>query len=262
MYIPAVRSIPLLEKKGEFQAEAGVSTNSVYANTSYAITDNIAISLNGNLSYRNFTNYYDIFTHKDDCGGGSLGSFLTVPDPHGTFAHRYGEISVGKIDMLSASRAITRGQKLEIFGGAGIGRATEPGFDYPQCNYYSLFGQGNFGKKRQNFETGVSMRLAYSLFDYIGERSIGNGEYSLWQTYLNVIHVEPMFVLRLGRGNLKAVLRGGINLAFTLNPNEEHAGRYGFNYYKGEVDWTIFHFSVGASYRLGGKQTKNKYFKP
>jgi len=68
MYIPAIRSIPLLEKQGEFQMEAGVSTNSVYANISGAITDNIAVSLNGNLSYRNFTDYYDLFTHKDDEG--------------------------------------------------------------------------------------------------------------------------------------------------------------------------------------------------
>jgi len=64
MYIPAVRSIPLLEKKGEFQAEGGVSTNSVYANVSAAITNDIAVSVNGNMSWRNFSNRYDLFTDK------------------------------------------------------------------------------------------------------------------------------------------------------------------------------------------------------
>ena len=93
MYIPAVRSIPLLENKDEFQGEAGISTNSVYINGSYAFSDDIAVSINGSLSFRNFTNHYDLFTHKDDQGphGGFWG---TPPDTRGKFAHRYGDVSI------------------------------------------------------------------------------------------------------------------------------------------------------------------------
>jgi len=240
MYIPAVRSIPLLDKKGEFQAEVGASTNSVYANTSYAITDDIAVSLNGNLSYRNFTNFYDIFTpHIVDSDWFDSGEF----------AHRYGEISVGKINILSSPKIM----KLEVFGGAGMGRATDYDNWY-KSDYYSLFGQVNFGIKLRNIEDGLSMRLAYSGFDYTDRHYLGNNEYSTSQVNFNILHVEPMGCVRIGRGDLKVVLRGGINFAFTLNPKKEFAGHYGFDYVDGKVDCTIFHFSIGASYRLGGKK--------
>jgi len=52
MYIPAIRSIPLLEQQGEFQMEAGASTNSVYANVSGAMTNDIAVSVHVLREYK------------------------------------------------------------------------------------------------------------------------------------------------------------------------------------------------------------------
>ncbi|MCL2042397.1 MAG: hypothetical protein FWG84_10245 [Bacteroidales bacterium] len=253
MYIPAVRSIPFLEEKGEFQGEAGVSTNSVYVNGSYAFTKDVAISVNGNLSYRNFTNRYDVFTHKDaspPSGGGYLGP---GPDTRGKFAHRYGEISFGRINMLTAFL-----WKLEMFGGAGMGRAT----DIDQFNndnryksdYYSFFGQGNFGIKHRVVEAGVSLRFAYSKFDYTANLyAHGLYEESLYHTKFDVFHAEPMVFGRFGKGNLKAVLRIGVNLAWTINPNEEDTKLRGLNS-SGELKHTVIHYSVGASYRIKGKK--------
>ena len=138
MYIPAVRSIPFLEKKGEFQGEAGISTNSVYVNSSYAFSNDIAASINGNLSYRNITNYYDVFTHKDEPGS-SGGDLFEPIDTRGKFSHRYGEVSAGKINMVSPSRPL----RLELFGGMGMGVATDDKYRHYKADYYSLFGQGN-----------------------------------------------------------------------------------------------------------------------
>ena len=245
IYIPANRSIPLLEKKGEFQGEAGVSTNSVYVNGSYAFTDDIAVSINGNLSYRNFTDYYDVLTHKDDL---STSSFL-LPDYRGQFAHRYGEVSLGKMNMLPP----TFPMKMEVFSGMGMGRATDTddsnNDNYYKSDYYSFFGQVNFGLKKRIVEAGGSMRLAYSMFNYA--IYIENKEL-LGQSKFHVFHAEPVIFARVGGKNLKAVFRVGLNFAFTINPIEEYAGLRGINDH-GRLEYTIFHFSVGMSYRITGK---------
>ena len=244
IYIPANRSIPLLEKKGEFQGEAGVSTNSVYVNGSYAFTDDIAVSINGNLSYGNFTNRYDLFTHKD--AKEPTGFF--EPDLRGMFAHRYGEVSVGKINILPEFP-----MKLEIFGGAGMGRATDivsnsrynHNGNY-KTDYYSFFGQGNLGLKKQKVEVGASVRIAYSMFDYTYNLNNINNEY-FFQTRFSNVSLEPMLFARVGGENLKAVLKIGLNLMPKMSHNEEslwdYRGLSGLGY-------TIFHFSIGLRYRL------------
>jgi len=246
MYIPATRSIPLFEKKGEFQAEAGISTNSIYANSSYAFTDNFAASINGNLSYGNFSNRYDLFTHKKD----EPPSDLWWPDTRGDFSHRYAEVSVGKINMLP-----TFPMRLEVFGGIGMGRATD--IDHfnndnrYKTDYYAFFGQGNFGFKKQLFEAGISIRLAYSYFNYTA--NIYSRD--LYQREFGVIHAEPMLFARVGTERLKFVYRLGVNLALTMDPTEEYTG---YNEYRGlhdqgKLSHTIFHISIGMSYRIGGK---------
>lgn len=252
MYIPANRSIPLLEKKGEFQGETGISTNSLYFNSSYAFSNDIAASLNGNLSYRNFSNKYDLFTHKDDSPPGSGGFFGPPPDRRGKFEHRYWEASMGKMNMLPRFPV-----KLEMFGGIGTGKATD--IDYfdndnrYKSNYTSLFVQGNYGMKKRNIEAGGSMRLAYSGFNYSVDRyTFDVEEYILFQDKFNVLHVEPLLFVRVGKGNLKFVYRVGLNLALTLDPLEKYAGYRGLNN-SGKLDNTVFHISIGLSYRIQGK---------
>jgi len=248
LYIPATRSIPLLEKKGEFQAEAGVSTNSIYANGSYAFTDKVAASINGSLSYGNFSDRYDLFTYKSD----EPTSDLLWTNVSGEFSHRYGEVSVGRINM-----APTFPMKLEIFGGMGMGRATDTDYffdeDQYKTDYYSFFGQGNVGFKKQFFEAGGSIRLGYSYFNYTANRYDYKSEgHVLYQKKFGVIHAEPMLFARVGADKLKAVFRAGINFALKFNPTEELAGFRGFND-SGKLDYTMFHLSVGLSYRIGGK---------
>ena len=245
MYIPAVRSIPLLEKKGDFQGEAGVSTNSVYMNGSYAFTNDIAASINGNLSFRNFTNYYDVFTHKEEPaphGGG----FFSPVDTRGKFEHRYGEVSVGKINMLSPSKSL----KLEIFGGVGMGRATDADSYLYQSDYYSFFGQGNFGFKKPVIEAGVSMRLAYSVFNYTVNQYDNNNV--LFQNTFNAFHLEPMLFARMGRGNVNFVFRLGLNLALNNVVMDEFKNYRGFDAPVGMNGWehTFFHVSIGVSFRF------------
>ena len=248
MYIPASRSIPLLEKQGEFQMETGVSTNSVYANVSAAMTNDIAVSINGNLSCRNFTDYYDVFTRKDAKGP----TGFLAPDLRGMFAHRYGEISAGKINILPKLP-----MTLEIFSGAGMGRATDVFAERVsnfKTDYYSFFGQGNFGMKWQKVETGASVRFAYSMFNYTYNHYGTNREDDFFQTIFSTVSFEPMGVVRVGKKNLKAVFRIGFNFMLPINLNKETARYYrGFTDY-GNLDYTVFHFSAGLSYRIGGNK--------
>ena len=264
MYIPTIRTIPLLEKQGEIQMEAGVSTNSIYANISGAITDDFAVSLNGNLSYRNFTHYYDVFTHKDDKGPKD-NLFFTMPDLRGMFAHRYMEVSVGKINIRP-----TFPMKLEIFGGTGMGRATDfveyssNRCDNYEVDYYSIFGQGNLGLKKRIIEAGASLRLVYTMFNYLSEYEYSSGEQSLFQYKFGAMSFEPMGFARIGRGNLKAVLRIGFNFMFRMNLNQElelNRDDTGYYHYRGltksgNLNYTMFHYSVGLSYRIGGNKNK------
>ena len=247
MYIPATRSIPLLEKKGEFQAEAGISTNSIYANGSYAFSDKIAASINGNLSYRNFSNRYDLFTHKD--APPPLKGSWNV-DARGNFAHRYGEVSVGRINMRPTSP-----MKLEVFGGMGMGRATDVDHfrddNRYKVDYYSFFGQGNLGLKKRMVEAGASVRLGYSYFNY--EENLYKNEYILHRKTINALHVEPMLFARIGTERWKFVYRVGVNLALTINPTENSIQYDGLGLGLDGSRYTVFHMSIGVSYRLGGK---------
>ena len=234
MYVPSVRSIPLLEEKGEFQGEAGTSLNSIYANTAYAFTDHIAAAVSGNMSYKNFSNRYTLFTPQGQ-------------ESAGEYAHRYAEASVGAINMLHSE---TPGKPiLEIFGGMGMGRATAyrsiygyrgslySDIDYKN-DYYSFFAQGNFGLKHRIVEVGGSMRLAYSQFSCVAG--------DMFQTNFNVFFVEPMGFVRVGVKNLKFVHRVGFCLPMS---------NWGF---EGEFECTPYHMSIGISYRIAGKTDKSK----
>jgi uncharacterized membrane protein YhdT len=248
MYIPAVRSIPLLEKKGEFQGEAGASTNSLYINGCYAFTDNIAVAINGNLSYRNFSNSYDLFTHKNTKYSG--GGYFNMPDLSGKFAHRYGEVSMGRINIFPIFP-----MKLEIFGGMGMGRATDIDFFQYKSDYYSFFGQGNFGVKKRMVEAGGSLRLVCSVFNYVAKN---NDKKVVFEDWFGAIHLEPMIFARLGWKNFKFVFRVGLNIAIPIDLDKESSKYRGFDPLIGKWEDTPYHFSVGISYRISGKKLQNK----
>jgi len=250
MYIPAVRSIPLLEKKGEFQAEGGISTNSVYANVSAAITNDIAVSANGNLSYRNFSDRYDLFTHKD----AEEPTGLLEPDLRGKFSHRYIEAGIGKINIHPSFP-----MKLELFGGAGMGIATDvvsnSRYDHDgnyKTNYYSIFAQGNLGLKKRIVEAGASVRLTYSIFNYTANLYNNDEDDDFFKKRLSNVGIEPMLFGRVGGNNLKAVLRIGINLMPPISYGDEKISRY---HGLSGLGYTMFHYSLGVSYRIGGNKS-------
>jgi hypothetical protein len=250
-----VRSIPLFDKEGEFQGELGASTNSLYIDASYAFTDKIAASINGNVSYGIFSNRYDLFTSKKSEPPAG-GYYISWPDYRGNFSHYYGELSLGGINLVPNFP-----MKLEAFGGMGFGRAEDVDLydkkNHYKSDYYHFFGQANFGLKHRIVEAGVSLRLGFSHFIYNANYNKGFGVYTSLKHNIEVLHLEPMLFVRVGGKSLKAVFRAGVNLAVSLNPNNDFAGFRGFQESKGKLDYTIFHFSVGISYRFEKKKNSN-----
>jgi len=231
MYIPSSKPTPLFEKEGEVQIEIGTSINSPSVIAGYAFSEKYALIASGSLSYRNFMDVYERPYVEFDI-------FPFFPD--GAFAHRAIELGIGRYNMRPLSR-----QKLEMFAGAVYGNATE-GKDCKN-NYYQCFVQTNIGKRKKHFELGGSFRVAFSIFDFqspLTDYPDGfRHDYILYKTF-GVAHVEPLFFMKFGGEHLKGYFRAGGNVAFPF--------LFSSNYEK-IWNYTIFHLSIGLSYRFGNK---------
>lgn len=145
MYIPPTPSLPLLEDKGEGKTDMSISTNSLRLSTSYAITQKYALIVNGNLSYKNFCNSYDLFTPAD-YKIKSTGPYVLFERKYGEFTQQYVELGIGRYN-IAKSKLI-----FEVFGGLrAYSTDNWSGYDY-FVNYYSGFVQANIGRKHKGLE--------------------------------------------------------------------------------------------------------------
>jgi hypothetical protein len=227
VYIPSPKNIPLFENKGEAQIETGVSTNSLYMTGSYAFSEKYAIIANGSISYTAIAGQY-ILPH------GEWTFYWKGDVPHYSF-----EAGIGRYNLLPSSE-----RKLELFAGAGYGMSAHNFTKYPNQNYKQGFIQLNTGKRYNYVEVGWSLRSQFSRFDNQHFVWYDNHEYGLEHEKYNAIHLEPMFVIRVGGQRVKWFYRCGINLAFPLSSNSI------MKTCKIEGGYTLLHFSTGISYRL------------
>lgn len=250
MYIHSTTNIPLLEKKGEKQVELTASTNSLHLTGNYAFSNNYSVMINGGISYKNFTRHYDIFTDSeshDVSPGGVMSMDLTYD---GEFAHKYGEIGIGKYNLLQKKL------KLEVFGGIGYGIAKDNDMGASvtdilnyEADYYLGFFQVNIGRTFKKIEFGGAVRLATTFFDYTYQ------DYNTAITQnigFNMFHIEPMAFLRVGGENLKLVYR------WAFSYSEPYESLNGLNVEKGITDGNVqtsgMLISVGINYTFGIKE--------
>jgi hypothetical protein len=254
MYIPYTTNIPLLKDKGEAQVELTASTNSLHLSGDYAFSKRYALMINGGLSYKNFTNRYDIFTNNTPHESSSEVMSVDLSD-WGEFAHKYGEIGLGRYNIL------LRKMKLEVFGGVGYGIATDNAsssigsLNY-DANYYLGFAQINFGKTRNKFDFGWALRLASTFYDYTyqidpssdyPEHNNGLPQ----NTTFSMIHVEPLAFLRFGSEKIKFVGQLGIALSKPIHSLGDLDVNRGI--YNGYVKTTNFHITIGVNFKFGQK---------
>ena len=225
-YISSSKNVPLFEKKGEAQIEAGVSTNSIFLTGNYAFSEKYALIANGSMSY------YYIFGPPNRSCGGELSFFCLDAVPHRSL-----EAGIGRYNLLPSSK-----RRLEVFAGTGYG-AAHSFWNYQKANYFQGFIQVNTGKRYKQVELGWSLRTAYSGF-YSQNRRYrcfsGTCGYFIEHDNFQVFHLEPLFVFRTGGQRLKVSLRSGFNLAFLLSSPTSGL----------DTNYTILHFSTGLSYRF------------
>jgi len=238
-YIPSPKNLPLFEEKGEMQIEAGISTNSIFAAGSYALTDKYALIANGCLSLANFSKIYDFGSDWWPSP-----EFNIFPFPDGEFAHRSVEAGFGRFNRQPSSI-----WKREIFTGIGYG-AAEEGKDWKN-RYLQSFVQTNIGRRWKYFELGWSFRMAGSYFNYKYPVRVCTPGCSDEIRYKNfgVVHAEHITMIRFGGEYLKGFIRGGVNLAVPLSLSSDEykiiwLSRGGF------WNFSMYHVSVGLSYRF------------
>ena len=235
MYIPSPKNVPLFEKKGEVQIEAGASTNSIFATGNYAFSEKYAFIANGCLSFDSFLKTPNLPNSEFDI----------LPMPSGGFAHRSVEAGFGRYNLKPSSA-----WKREVFTGIGYGTA-DKGENW-ENRYLLGFIQTNIGRKTKRFELGWSFRLAGSYFDYkYPERdySTGVGRDVILYKKFGVAHAEHVTFMRFGGEHIKGFVRGGINIAYPLFLSSDEYKSIWISR-GGYWNFTMFHLSVGLSYCL------------
>jgi len=236
MYIPSNVNIPLLESKGEKQVELIGSTNSLHLTGNYAFSPKYSAMLNGGLSYRNFSDNYDIYTTTNTPSS----TYYNIRE-YGEFAHKYIEGGIGRYNILQND------YQLEVFGGAGYGNAIDNfGKDHYDADYFLGFTQVNFGSSTKWLDLGGGVRLTTSFYDYTYQTNLTNNIPR--NINFSMFHVEPMAFVRIGGKNLKLVARCGLSKAIPL----QSLGTLNVNrgIYNGEVYSSVFHLSLGVNYKF------------
>ena len=227
VYIPPSKNVPLFEKKGEVQIESGLSTNSIFATGSYAFSEKYALIANGNLSFRNFSPFYDL----SDILRRSDYSLIWMFNEK--LACRSFESGLGRYNLLTSSSK----WRLETFAGAMYGESRSDW--HFQNKHLQGFFQVNIGKRSQYDEIGWSSRIAYSHFS--SEQEWGT---DIIYANFNAFHIENLFFLRFGGEHFKVILRYGFNLVY---PSSFYSSFKNFSIDRG---YSILHFSVGLTYRF------------
>ncbi len=258
MYIPAMPSLPLLEEKGDAQIEFSASTNSLRLSCNYAFSKKVAIMVDGNLSYKNFTNYYDIGTKEDFIQESEWDIF-----DHGEFAHKYLELGLGGFNILPKAKIFKTKLLFEIFGGMGYGQATDQKWGTPlqyDASYYLAFIQPNVGLSFNKFAFGYGTRLASAFYDYTYQTysnySHPNNEILDHSITFSMFIIEPTAMIRVGGPNLKFTGQFALSLVFPFQSLASVNAGKGID--EGVLKTTNIHISVGIHYSFGNRKKKVK----
>jgi len=221
-YIPSPKNVPLFEKKGEVQIEAGASTNSLYLTGSYAFSEKYAMIANGSAAYC-FISGKPIRSYNE------LTIFLDGDVPHCSF-----EAGIGRYNLLPSSNS-----RLEVFAGSGYGMAYDFFSKDRKSRYIQGFMQINSGKRYNRVELGWSLRTVYTGFQYQYGSYIPDHypkEYIIKHVNYHAFYLEPLFVFRVGGQRLRWFARCGFNAPLVSSSKS--------------VDHTILHISTGLNLRF------------
>lgn len=238
MYIAPTMPNPLFEKKGEVEAEATLGFTSINGTLAYSFSDKYALFANGSYSFKNFTPYYDFLDFSSDDDDGTSTYDLTRD---GAFAHRYGEIGVGRYGI-----SLKRYLKLEIFTGFGLGKATDTDYYGNYINqYYMGFVQGNLGYNFPYISAGWSFRGGFSKFEFSWTDNTQN-QYEYQVRMFSNFHLQIGAFAKVNTGKICPILRLGISSLEPINLPDANYPEIGF--IDNNPIFTSNNFSIGLNF--------------
>jgi len=174
-YIPSVVNAPLMSEEGEIVAKANIGISGFDPQLAYAVTDQLAIMVNG--SFRSGQSDHINSYHR----------------------HAFGEIGVGYYMPLNDVA------RFEVFGGGGHGLvnanySNSIFTDLTDVRYALGFIQPSIGFVRDVVEFSFTPRMVYV---YMMQDDLRAG----------VPFIEPAFTLKLGYKQIKGVMQMGLSLS-------------------------------------------------
>jgi hypothetical protein len=237
MNIPPKLNTPSFDKKGQMEVELGTSTNSLYQNMGYSITDNLSIISSGFISY----DFLDKNEYAEYRWSGEYFEYLPSP-----YKNKYIDLAVG---MYKSKNETLK----SIYIGTGLGNSnyrykysSDGSQKYVRNNSYNIFfAQLNYGKMKDNLDYGLTSRISYSFYPFKSEILNSNSlnEDIKSNVEYHIFGIQPCVYLNITKNRF----------VYTFN-----AGTYLTNYNK-YSDWfvrdypqnTLIHLSIGLKYKLG-----------
>ena len=185
VYIPNAVNVPLNSNRGELQIGGHAGSNGFDLQTSYAITKEIAVMLNGSTMNR-----------TDDSTNSSY------------HKHSFGEAAIGYYNSFDQAG------RFEVFAGYGLGSSSalttyelfSPLEVTTKGKYGRIFIQPSIGTSTKFFDGALSLRSCYVHFYDIE----GNG-ITLTENQ-NGLFIEPTLTARIGYKNVKLSTQLGVSL--------------------------------------------------
>ncbi len=179
-YIPNMANTPMLDNKGEIQANVAAALSGTEIQAAYALTDNLGIMANSSF----------LSTTSD-----------TTDDFH---KHSIFEFGVGYFDDFSDIG------RYEIYGGFGTGKVKAYNEDLvfdediTDAKFSKIFLQPSFGLKSDYFDGNLGARLALVKVNYQENTSESDESFHPF--------IEPVVTVRAGIKNFKLVSQLGYSL--------------------------------------------------
>ncbi|MBN8653695.1 MAG: hypothetical protein J0L67_19855 [Cytophagales bacterium] len=225
LYIPTTRNVPLFREQGEFQASV-IASNGAEVQTALAVTDNVAIMVNGSL----------------------LRQKISEPESY-TRSHTFVEGGVGYYKSNRRSR-------VEIFAGYGLGKGTSYSqyyfftSDFGQKDlvatgtYSRIFIQPSFGQNNRRFNLAFTPRI--SLVDFSeftsNDNNPSNNTVTINPDEKPRLFIEPALTGKFPLvGNLQGIFQLGLNVK--VSPNEY-------------FDYVPLQFALGIQLNTGSLRTR------
>lgn len=172
----------MFENAGEVSIDGAINGSGFDLNTGVAVSDHVAIVVNGS------------YAKKDDS------------DSEDYQSHKFGEIGIGYFSDTGTNL------RTEVFGGYGLGEATSvDNYVFFTTNserttgYYNrMFLQGNMGWSPGNFQMGGAFRFSHVTFTEFETTS------SSFTNSRSATFAEPAFFLK-GGDDIKFNLQAGFN---------------------------------------------------